>query len=218
MVVDSPLHEMFIGRLRSREQVFTDAAGESSAVRQRKQVQVRSDLRVQWNRAPINNAAPGIRVRDECRSADAQPFNEPLISKEVKCLVALNRSAQRRPKLVSLKRRDRPVVRIEEIFRIKDRITQEFEGGSVKTILTGSRHGIDHTTGRSPEFRRIRVRQNLEFEHGFYTKQYAGRRAWRLVIHIVDVGAVEQKVVLLGPRAVNRNFWSAAANNVVASG
>ena len=31
MMVQSPLHKMFIGRLRSREQVFTDATGESPA-------------------------------------------------------------------------------------------------------------------------------------------------------------------------------------------
>src|SRR6266481_5390853 len=71
MVVNSTLHEMFIGRLRPREQVFTDAARERSAVRQREQIQVWSDLWVQLYRAPIDNSPPGIRVRNECRPADA---------------------------------------------------------------------------------------------------------------------------------------------------
>ena len=70
-------------------------------------------------------------------------------------------------------------------------------------ILTGSCHSVDDATGRSSEFRGIRIRQNLEFEHCFDTKQDSRRRPRRLVIHVVDIGTVEQKIVLLGPRPVN---------------
>ena len=88
----------------------------------------------------------------------------------------------------------------------------------MNVILTGSCNGIDHATSRSSEFCRIRVRQNLEFQDRFHTKQHTSGRTRRLVVDIINVGAIEQKVVLLGPGAVNGNLRRAPANDVVARG
>src|SRR5262245_60534957 len=71
MMINSPLKEMFIRRLRSREQVFANAAGARSAVRQRKQIQIWSDLRMGWDRDAIDDAESRISVRNKCRPADA---------------------------------------------------------------------------------------------------------------------------------------------------
>ena len=93
LMINSPLEEMFIGRLRLREQVFAYAAGARSAVRQREQIQIWSDLQMQCDRATVNDATSCICVRNECRPANAEPFNQSFISKEVERFVLLNRSA-----------------------------------------------------------------------------------------------------------------------------
>ena len=164
-MINASLHVMLIGWLGTREQVLADAAGKSPAVRRWKQIQVRSDLWVQRNLAPVDHPATGIRIGNESCAADTKPFNESLISEEVKRLIVLNRSAQCRSKLISLERRNGLVLWVEKIFRIERRVAQEFEGRSVDTIFTGSRHGIDHTARGSSEFGRIRIGQNLEFEY-----------------------------------------------------
>src|SRR5207245_8749092 len=55
-----------------------------------------------------------------------------------------------------------------------------------------------------------------ELETRLDAKARAGRRARRLVVDVVDVGAVEEKAVLLGPRPVDRDFRRASADDVVA--
>ena len=69
---------------------------------------------------------------------------------------------------------------------------------------------------RLPELRGIGVGQHLEFEHGVDAEQHAGHRSRRLVVDVVDVGAVEQETVLLRSRAVDRDLRGAAADDVVA--
>ena len=71
VMVNSSLKEMFIGRLRSCEEVFSYAAGEGSAVRQREQIQIWSDLRMQCDWAAIDDALSCISVRNERRPAYA---------------------------------------------------------------------------------------------------------------------------------------------------
>ena len=93
LMINSPLEEMFICRLRSSEQVLPNPAGARSAVRQRKQIQIWSDLRMQCNRAAIDDSVSCVRVWNECRPANAEPFNQSFISKEVEGFVLLNRPA-----------------------------------------------------------------------------------------------------------------------------
>ena len=71
MMINSRLKEILIRRLRSREQVFAYAAGARSAVRQRKQIQIWSDLRMQRDGAAVDDAESCISVRNERRPADA---------------------------------------------------------------------------------------------------------------------------------------------------
>src|SRR4029453_8982907 len=134
MVVNSSLEEMFIRRLRSREQVFPDPAGSRSAVRQRKQIQIWSDLGMQCHRAAIDDADPCIGVRNECRPADAESFNEPFISKEVERFVPRNRPTECGSKLISLEGRNGFGPVVEEVFRIQCGIPEEFKGGPVNII------------------------------------------------------------------------------------
>src|SRR5262249_28649549 len=151
-----------------------------------------SDLRVQGNLDPVDNAPPRIGVGNERRTTHAEPFNESLVREEVKRLIALNGPAQRRTKLVSLERWYRLGFGIEKISRVQGRITKEFESRSVDGIFARPRHRIDLAAGRSTEFRRICVRQNLKFEYGIHAKQHTGRGAGRFVVDIVNVGPIEK--------------------------
>src|SRR5262249_6669263 len=155
---------------------------------------------------PVDNAPPRIRVGHECRTADAEPLDESLVREEIKRLIALNGPAQRRTKLVSLERWYRLVFGIKKISRIQGGIAKEFESRSVDGIFARSRHRINLAAGRSPKFRRIRVRQNLKFEYRIYPKEHTGGGTGRLVVDIVNVGPIEQEIVLLRPRTIDGNF------------
>src|SRR5262249_8053844 len=108
-----------------------------------------------------------------------------------------------RSKLISFKRRYRFVLGIEEVFGVESRVSQKFEDGSVDAVLAGSRHGVDLASGGPAELCGIGIGQNLEFQHRFNPQQHTGGGARRLVVDIVDVGAVQQEVVLLRPGAVD---------------
>ena len=170
---------------------------------------------MQGNLDPVDNAPPRIRVGNECRTTHAEPLNQSLVREEIKCLIALNGPAQRRTKLVSLERWYRLVFRIKKISCVQGRIAKEFESRSVDGIFARPRHRIDLAAGRSTEFCRIRVRQNLKFEYGIHAKQHAGRGTGRFVVDIVNVGPIEQEIVLLRARAVDGNFRGAPANDVI---
>src|SRR5438093_11002484 len=165
---------------------------------------------------PVDNAPPRIRVRNECRTAHAEPLDESLVREEIKCLIALNGPAQRRTKLVSLERWYGLVFGIKKISRIHGRIAKEFESRSVDGIFARPRHRINLTAGRSPKFRRIRVRQNLKFEYRIHAKQDTGGGTGRLVVDIVNIGPIEQEIVLLRPSTIDGNFRSAPADDVIA--
>jgi hypothetical protein len=65
---------------------------------------------------------------------------------------------------------------------------------------------------------RVRVGQHLKLEHRLDAEQHAGRRARRFVVDVADVGAVEEKAVVLRAAAVDGDFRRAAAHHVAARG
>src|SRR5262245_7686313 len=85
-------------------------------------------------------------------------------------------------------------------------------------VLARTRDRIDHTAGRSSELRGIRIRQDLKLENGFDSEQHTRGRSWCLVVDVVDVGPVEQKIVLFRPGPVDRDFRRTSANDVIARG
>src|SRR5262245_33605032 len=118
VVIDAPLHEVFVGGLLSRKQVFADTTCEGSAVRRREKREVWSDLWVQRHLASIDDAVARIGVRNKCRAADSQTFDQSLVGEKVKRFVARDRTAQRRAKLISFKWRNRFGLGIEKILGI----------------------------------------------------------------------------------------------------
>ncbi len=77
---------------------------------------------------------------------------------------------------------------------------------------------VDHSARGAAELRGVGVGEDLELEHRLHPEEHAAGRARRLVVDVVDVGAVEQEVVLLGARAVDRDLGRAAPDDVVAGG
>ena len=113
---------------------------------------------------------------------------------------------------------NRLVLRIEVVLRVERRVPVELEARAVHRIGARARHRVDDASGRSSEFGGIRIGQHLELEDRFDAEEHAGGRSGRFVVHVVDVGAVEQEAVLLGTRAVDRNLRRTAADDVVAGG
>ena len=114
--------------------------------------------------------------------------------------------------------RNRLVFWIEEILRVERRVAVKLEPGPVHGIGARPCHRVDDASGRSSEFGRVRVCEHLKFKNRFDAEQYAGRRARRLVVHVIDVGAIEQEAVLLGSRTVDGNLGGPAADDIVPRG
>src|SRR5262245_484146 len=113
---------------------------------------------------------------------------------------------------------NRLVLRIEVVPRVEGRVPVELEPRPVERVGAGPGHRVDYAAGRAAELRRVGIGQYLELEHRFDAEQDARRRSRRLVVDVVDVGAVEEKAALLGTRPVDRNLRRAPADHVVAGG
>ena len=88
----------------------------------------------------------------------------------------------------------------------------------MQPVGAGARDGIDHAARRAAKLCGIGVRENLKFKHRFDAEKDSGNRAGRLIVNVVDVGAIQQKTALLGSHAVDRDLGRAAADRVVAAG
>ena len=218
-MIDPDLPEVLVGRLGRREKVFRSASAERPSVGVWKQrVEVRGDRGVDRDGSSRQDAHTRVVVRNRRHAGDAEPLDERLERPEVERLVLCDRPADHRAELMPVEIRNRLVGRIEEVLRIQRRVAIELECRSAHGIGAGPRDGIDHATGGPAELRRVCVRQDLEFEDGLHAEQHAGGRAGRLVVNIVDVGAIEQEAALLRPGAVDRNLRRPAADHVVAGG
>ena len=218
-MVDAALREVLIGRLRPRKQIFGRASAKVSAVRRRKEcVDKRRYGRMQSHAGtPWKDALPGILVRHGSQAGDAEPLNQAFVGSKEKCLVATNGAADRCAELVPLEWRYRIAERVEEVLGVKRGVPKKFKSGAVNCVLARTRHGIDDASGRPAEFGRIRICQDLKFKYCLHTKQDTAHRTGRLVVHIVDVGAVQEKVVLLRASAIDGNLWRPASDNIVSS-
>ena len=197
-VVDTHLPEVLVGRLLHREQILGRAAAEGPPVRVRKErIEVGGNRRMQGDRLGPDDAAAR-----ECG--------------EVERPVLHDRPTSDGAELMTEEIGNRLVRGIEEVFRVERGVAVELESGSVKCVGARARHRVDDAARRAPELGRVRVRQHLEFEHRLDAEEHAGRRSGRLVVDVVDVGAVEEEAALLGPRAVDRNLRRAPADHVVA--
>ena len=96
-----------------------------------------------FEKSPVRQARQRQRRVVRERLLLAQPF--PVEHEEQ--LVADDRTAQRRPVLVARKRRNRPVLRIEEILRVHLCITHELEHGSVERVRARFRARVDLRDG-----------------------------------------------------------------------
>src|SRR5262245_36228053 len=92
----------------------------------------------------------------------------------------------------------------------------KLEEGAVVAIGPRARHRVEDAASRSTELGRVRVGQYLKLEDSFDAEQNGRGRPRRLVVDVVDVRTVEQEAVHLGPRAVDRNLWRAASDDIVA--
>ncbi len=94
----------------------------------------------------------------------------------------------------------------------------ELEGRAVQLIGPRPGHRVDDASRRTPELGRVGVGEDLELEDRLDPQQYAARRPGGLVVDVVDVGPVEEEVVLLGAGAIDGNLRRPAADHVVARG
>ena len=218
-VVDPSLREVLVGRLRAREQILAHAARQPAAVRKRKErVEIGGKGRVKLDGSPRQDAMAGVPVRDKRDSGDAEALDQRFVGREEESPVAPERATQRRAELVAFEGRDRLVAGIEKVLGVERRIAQELEGRAVHGVGPGAGDGVDHAAGGAAELGRVGVGQHLELEHRLDAEQDAGDRAGRLVVDVVDVGPVEQEVVLFGARPVDRDLGRAAPDDVVSGG
>ena len=85
-------------------------------------------------------------------------------------------------------------------------------------VSTRPGDGVDDAASRLAKLGRVGIGQHLKFEHRLDTEQNAGHRSRRLVVHVIDVRAIEQETVLLGSRTVDGNLRGASADDVAARG
>ena len=216
-VIDAHLREVLVGRLRVREEVLGGAAPERSAVRARKQrVEVRRHGGMQRHRPARQDALSRVVVGHRRHAGHPEPFDQRFECAEVERVVSGDRSAEHAAELMAIEIGDRFVHGIEEVLRVEGGVSVELEPRSTDRVRARPRHRVDHAAGRAPELRGVRVGQHLELEHRLDAEQHAGRRSGRLVVNVVDVGAVEQEAVLLGPGAVDRDLRRPAADHVAA--
>jgi hypothetical protein len=79
----------------------------------------------------------------------------------------------------------------------------------VDGIVTRAGHGIDDAARSPSELGRVGIGKHLELEYGLDPEQHSCDGPGRLVVDVVDVGAVEKEVVLFRAGPVNGNLWGA---------
>lgn len=219
-VIDATLREVFIGGLRVVELVFRESAAEVASIGHgEKGGQIlrhqRMDLELRTSR---KDAAARVGIGNVGEPGDAQALDQRLKSPEKEGLLAPDGSPKHASELVALERRNLSRGGVEEILGIHRGIPVKVEQRSIEFVGSGSCHGIENTTGRPSEFRRISIGHHHEFAHGFDTQQHARHRSRSLVIDIVDVRAIEQEAGSFGAGAIDRDFRSASTHDVVAGG
>src|SRR5262249_52307687 len=103
-MINASLEEMFVGRLRFREEEFRHAPSKIASVRQREK-----DLKKGWNRggqrdgAPTGHPAlPRFSVGHSRDACDAQSLDQAFVSGEEECFVFANRAADGPAELIAL--------------------------------------------------------------------------------------------------------------------
>src|SRR5262249_42203567 len=137
LMVNAPLDEIFIGRLRLCEEIFRHASSKVASVRQWEEgLQISRNRRVQRDRRPAGQPAlPRIGVGHGRDSGDAQPFDQRFISGEEEGPVFANRAADGAPELIALESWNLLIRRIEEVLRVESRIAMKLEERSVESVL-----------------------------------------------------------------------------------
>ena len=92
----------------------------------------------------------------------------------------------------------------------------KFEHRAVKGVRARASAGVDDSSCRAAKFGRVCIGQHLKLEDGLDPQQHASYRAGRLVIDVIDVRAIQEKIVVLGARTINGDLRRATAYDVTA--
>ena len=218
-VIDSTLSEVLVGRLGPREPVLGGPSTKRPPVGVRKQrVEIGGDSRVQLDLPGGQEAHPCVVVGHGGHPGDAEPFDERLDRSEEECAVLSNRTAEDAAHLMTEKIGNRLVRLIEVVLRVEHRVAVELERRPGERVLPRARHGVDDPASRPAELGGEGIGEHLELAHRLDAQQYPGRRSGRLVVNVINVGPIEQKAALLGPRAVDRDFRRSPSDHVVSGG
>src|SRR5262249_43063120 len=154
-------------------------------------VEVCRNRRVQRHTtAAGQNALTGVFVWHGRHSRDSKALDQTLIRSKKERFVVVDWSTDRCAELIPLERRNGFVEWIKEIFGVERGIAKEFKGGTVHSIFARACNRVNDASRGPAEFRRVRIRQDLEFKHRIYAQQHTADRARRLVLHVVNVPAI----------------------------
>src|SRR5437879_10799525 len=141
---------------------------------------------------------------------------QSFVSCEKESLVLADGTSDDAAKLVALERRYRIRRPIEEILCIQRRVAMKFEHRAVKGIRARASDGVDDSSCRAAKFGRVCIGQHLKLEDGIDAQKHATYRAGRLVIDVIDVRAIQEKIVVFGARTINGDLRRATAYDVTA--
>ena len=217
-MVDATLIKIFICRLRARKEVFGNAAAEVASIRARKEfVHQYGGISVHGKRRLTgDNALPRVVIGHGGQTGNPQMLAQSFVSCEKESLVLTDGTSYDAAKLVAPERRywiRRP---IEEILCIQRRVAMKFEHRAVKGVRARSSDGVDDSSRRAAKFGRVCIGQHLKLEDGLDPQQHASYRAGRLVIDVIDVRAIQEKIVVFGARTINGDLRRATAYDVTA--
>src|SRR5580704_11150115 len=145
----------------------------------------------------------------------AQRLAKPFIVAKNECTVLLDRPPSRAPELIAPERRDHRAIEI--VPGVERTIAQKLIKRTVKRVLPGTGHHVDHTARSSPVIGWIVAPENghlLDRVNPQIVTQNAARGAVRVV---VDADSIQAVTVLVRPRSGNAHRRSKSAVGVAAS-
>src|SRR5262245_8551822 len=218
-VVYAPGEKIFVVQIRSRGNVLSGSVAEVAPVRERDQIQIPRDRRVDNDFSqPRNVAVASGGVRNNGLICDSQPLPQAFVTGQEKSPVPRNRPTDDAPELVTGKMRNLLISRIEKVFGVEGAVPHELERRTMPLVVTGARDCADNAARAAPVFGAVAVGQHAELLQSVHTQQQARHAARRVVVAVVDVRLVQHKADLVGTPASDRKLDPAAGRIRSAAG
>src|SRR5215471_13648830 len=152
-MVNPTLLEILVRWLRRSEEILANASSQTSSVGQREQIKHGLDGWIHVDSTGWQHAVSRIQIGNRCDARGPKAVDQGLECAEEERLFFPDWSAQDSAELVAFERWNRLICRIEEVFRIERRVSEELEDGTVILVRAGPCDCVDNASCGTPEFR-----------------------------------------------------------------